>query len=273
MERKCNGDRADEPRLDGDTNRCKLPTAHHDLSELLKKDDPFSYYRAKQLLFEALRNDELDCMRESRTEPIQRERVHGKFWTRPGVLEKALSSSTTISRSKGPQSTFGWDYYVSKPHFDQLRSRIEQTLRKHGDPPGLAPTPAPSQPQHSGVKRELSESQIDAASRSGATTPTNATGAPQPDQPEPDHRNSGRQPLLSPDDIAAAKEYCNEKLDADPAWIVTIGGKQKACQDIILNKIKSLRGRSDKSGRTILRRVLEPVLAERRARTNGQMDK
>ena len=268
--------RADEPPLDDDTNWLKLPKALQILSELLKEDNPFFYPRGKQLLFEALRNEELDCMRESRTNPIKRERVHAPFWPRLGTLHKALSSSTSIS-GKGPRGIFGWDYYVWKPHFDQLRSRIEQNVQAHGEPTGPVPSPWLSQPQQSSsVESKPTDSALDAARRSGAITSTIAAGASslpkpmQPEQPQAEQlphirrRRGGKPPLLTPEEITAGKEYCNQQLDANPDWILSMGGKQNACGDIIVNKIPRLRGRAQECWQTIKRNILDPVLEERK---------
>jgi len=115
------------------------------------------------------------------------------------------------------------------------------------------------------------QSQGKPESRSGAMAVTEAAGAAQPrqpEQPEPQQlpqpsRHPGAQPLLFPEEIAAGEEYCNQQLDADSNWIATMGGQQKACVDIIVNKVPRFRDRAQKCWRTISRRILKPVLAER----------
>jgi hypothetical protein len=77
-------------------------------------------------------------------------------------------------------------------------------------------------------------------------------------------KRGGGQPLLTQDEIDAGKEFCNQQLDADPAWIKTAGGKQPACMDIIANKIPRLEKDALKHWQTIKRKILQPVLEERR---------
>jgi hypothetical protein len=226
--------RVDEPRLDDDANWLKLPKAHHILSELLEEDTPFFYYLGKRHLFEALRseNEELSCMRKSRTNPIRRERVHAPFWPDFKTLEKALSSSTSISRTKDPEAIFGWGYYVWKPHFDQLRSQIEQNVRAHGEPPG--PTPAPPLP---------------------APAPTPAP-APAPAPPQPQQRKraqgGGSKPKLRESQIEEGKQFYRDMLAEDPTWTKKVASAPHLKEKLNLGV----------SCRTVERHIIDPVLKE-----------
>ena len=216
-------------------------------------------------------------MRESRTNPIKRERVHAPFWPRLGTLQKALSSSTSIS-GKGPhqKSRLGLLCLEAAFRSASVEDRTECAGGRETQP---SPVPSPwlSQPQQSSsVESKPTDSALDAARRSGAITSTIAAGASslpkpmQPEQPQAEQlphirrRRGGKPPLLTPEEITAGKEYCNQQLDANPDWILSMGGKQNACGDIIVNKIPRLRGRAQECWQTIKRNILDPVLEERK---------
>jgi hypothetical protein len=211
---------------------------HHNRSEQLI-GKRFSS-QASNHLMDALKRGTLRCMRESRKIPIERKRVPASFWEGLEIDASPELGIIQIRPVWGARRDLGdlydWAYYVWEPDIDIIWG-------------------------------------------TGATAATRAAGTAQPrqpEQPEPEQlpqpiirrRQGGARQLLSPEEIGAGKEYCKQKLGTDPAWIGTMGGKQNACQDIILNKIPRLRDRSDKCGRTIMRKILQPVLKER-----GQMDR
>ncbi len=208
-------------------------------------------------------------MRRSLMDPSVRERLSVSYWTDLRIdvdVENnslRLLPSLPIRRLRDFRDINAWNHYVWEPDIYRMlgksppkqRSPTKRRGNKHVDP--------------------ARQSQGNPAIRSGAAAAAKATGAAQPEQPEqpePEQlpkpiveRRRGGTPALSTEEIAACKEYCNQKLDADPAWIGTMGGKQKACQDIIINKIpRPLRDHAQKHWQSVLRNILNKVLEERR---------
>jgi hypothetical protein len=175
--------------------------------------------------------------------------LHAIAWK----LRKAAGVVEAEIESREPRQLFG-AHGQGRRHGNSARGRykrIDPPRRSHEDPASRAAATAPGAAQ----LRQLE----------------------QPQQSEPEQfpqlikrRHGGTPPLLSPEEIAASKEYCNQQLDADSDWIVTIGGKQKACVDIIVNKIPRLRDRAQKCWQTIKRQILDPVLEDRQ-KSDDQM--
>jgi hypothetical protein len=238
--------RADKPRLDDNSNWLILPMVHHTRSEQLK-DTPFFYLLAKQQLLEILKNGKLRCMRKSRTNPFKREWVPAAFWHDLATLEKALSSSNPISRTKAPHAIFGWDYYVWGPDIDMIWGKSVVHQR--------SPT------------RRRRRARRNPASRSEATAATKAAGPAQPERSEPEQlpqriikpRRGGQRLSLTPDEIEQGKAYCRRMLDENPAWIDQVG-IEGAALAVITEVLKRLEV---KNWQTVKRNIIWPVMEER----------
>jgi hypothetical protein len=72
----------------------------------------------------------------------------------------------------------------------------------------------------------------------------------------------GSKQLLSDEQIERSKAYCNRKLDEDPAWYDRLGAQGSAL-DVIAVELKELRR---ESWQTVKKRIVDPVLKERRER-------
>ena len=100
--------------------------AHHIRSEQLI-GARFSSLAAGHLI-EGLKSGKLRCMRESRTNPSERQRVPASFWHGLRIDAERDLSLIQIVRGLPIQGNapdlrtqvYGWAFYVWKPDFDKL---------------------------------------------------------------------------------------------------------------------------------------------------------
>ena len=125
MVRKGKRNDADDLPLD-DRRWLTLTMAHHTLSEQLI-GERFSPLASSHLM-EGLRSGKLRCMRESRTNPSERERVPASFWqglridVEPDLRLIQILRGLSDPRERCPifGQVYGWAFYVWKPDFDRL---------------------------------------------------------------------------------------------------------------------------------------------------------
>ncbi|OPY99160.1 hypothetical protein A5906_25825 [Bradyrhizobium sacchari] len=213
-----------------------------------------------EALKEADKKKNLRSMRRSLIDPSVREPLDASFWADLRIdvdLEKnalRILPTVPIRRFRDFRNINAWHYYVWEPDIDRMLGK---------------PSLKRKSPRKRRDRRFDAENLGSPASQSSATAEAQANVAARSEQSTPlqmveKRKRGSRPPLLSLEEIAESKEYAHRQLDADPAWLVAIGGKQNACVDIIANKIPRLGSRAEKCWRTISRRILEPVLAERK---------
>ncbi len=136
------------PSLD-DKRWQPLTMAHHTRSEELigARFSPL----ASRHLMEGLKSGKLRCMRESRTNPSEREPVSSSFWQTLNIHVEPDLRLIQIQRGRSIQRVtprdlgqiYDWAYYVWKPDFDKLwpSTAADQTLTETSvrRRPGKAP--------------------------------------------------------------------------------------------------------------------------------------
>ena len=222
-------------------------------------------------------------MRRSLMDPSVRERLSVSYWTDLRIDVDVqnnclrLLPSLPIRRLRDFRDINIWYHYVWEPDIDRMLGRSPLNQRSPAKRRGNIIDPARRRPaiqsEETAAAKATEAAQPEQPEQlDQPVEPVQPVQPDQPDQPDQQQlpkpivkpRRGGPPPLLSPEDIAAGKQYCNQKLDADPDWIVTVGGKQKACWHIIVNKIPRLGGSAQQCWQTIKRNILDPVLEERR---------
>jgi len=136
MARKRNGKRADEPRLDDDSNWVTLTMMHQALSEQLI--GARGSVLATMKLIEGLQSDELRSMRKSITDPKRRQLVRAAFWCGHEIYfeDGSVKFHPRYKRRPRPHKTrVLWRYFGWKPDFEKLLAAAkteEESQRQMG---------------------------------------------------------------------------------------------------------------------------------------------